>query len=118
MRRELVKSPKSPKTSLAAQAILRRVETERDDAIQDLRRMTTERDSLRERLKIATETSLSDRAKLEQKIEDLDSALHHVNYIFGNSFLVNDSGLFDFKLFKLNRIENSEIFHLYNKNII
>lgn len=107
MRRELVKSPKSPKTSLAAQAILRRVETERDDAIQDLRRMTTERDSLRERLKIATETSLSDRAKLEQKIEDLDSALHHVNYIFGNSFLVNDSGLFDFKLFKLNRIDNS-----------
>lgn len=77
VRRELVKSPKSPKTSLAAQAILRRVETERDDALQDLRRMTTERDSLRERLKIATETSLSDRAKLEQKIEDLDSALHH-----------------------------------------
>ena len=73
-----MKSPKSPKTSLAAQAILRRVETERDDALQDLRRMSTERDSLRERLKIATETSLSDRAKLEQKIEDLDSALHHV----------------------------------------
>lgn len=86
VRRELVKSPKSPKTSLAAQAILRRVETERDDALQDLRRMTTERDSLRERLKIATETSLSDRAKLEQKIEDLDSALHHVNIFFATLF--------------------------------
>ncbi|XP_076070631.1 centrosomal protein of 135 kDa-like isoform X3 [Mytilus galloprovincialis] len=77
IRRELVRSPKSPKTSLAAQAILRRVENERDDGISDLRRMTTERDSLRERLKIATESSLSDRAKLEQKIEDLENALHN-----------------------------------------
>lgn len=77
IRRELVRSPKSPKTSLAAQAILRRVENERDDGIADLRRMTTERDSLRERLKIATESSLSDRAKLEQKIEDLENALHN-----------------------------------------
>lgn len=79
VRREMVRSPKSPKTSLAAQAVLRRVECERDDALADLRRMSTERDSLRERLKIATETSLSDRAKLEQRIEDLESTISTVD---------------------------------------
>jgi len=78
VRRELISSPKASKTSLAAQAILRRIENERDDASADLRRMTTERDSLRERLKIATETSLSDRAKLEQQVEDLETTLHTV----------------------------------------
>uniref|UniRef100_A0A2C9JE12 Centrosomal protein of 135 kDa n=1 Tax=Biomphalaria glabrata TaxID=6526 RepID=A0A2C9JE12_BIOGL len=78
LRREMISSPKQSKTSLAAQAILRRIENERDDAISDLRRMTTERDSLRERLKIATETSLSDRAKLEQQVEDLETTLHTV----------------------------------------
>ena len=78
VRREIISSPKQSKTSLAAQAILRRIENERDDAVSDLRRMTTERDSLRERLKIATETSLSDRAKLEQQVEDLEATLHTV----------------------------------------
>ena len=53
LRREFVRSPKSPKASLTAQAILRRVEAERDNLIGDLRRMTTERDSLRERLRVS-----------------------------------------------------------------
>ena len=52
LRRDFVRSPKSPKASLTAQAILRRVENERDNLVGDLRRMTTERDSLRERLKV------------------------------------------------------------------
>ncbi|KAK2148603.1 hypothetical protein LSH36_489g00052 [Paralvinella palmiformis] len=78
LRREVVRSPKSPKTSLAAQAVLRRVENERDDAIADLRRLTTERDTLRERLKIATDTQLADRGRLEQRIEDLEVALRTV----------------------------------------
>ncbi|PAA88260.1 hypothetical protein BOX15_Mlig021784g1 [Macrostomum lignano] len=73
-RRELLASPSQPKVSLAAQAVLKRVETERDDALADLRRMMTERDSLRERLKVATETALSDKARLEQRIEDLQNA--------------------------------------------
>ena len=75
LRRDVVRSPKSPKTSLAAQAVLRRVESERDDAIATSRKATTERDTLRERLKIATETQLSDRARLEQRLEDLQTAL-------------------------------------------
>ncbi|XP_068124292.1 testis-specific gene 10 protein isoform X3 [Hyperolius riggenbachi] len=75
LRRELMQSPKTPKASLTAQTILRRVETERDSAVSDLRRMTTERDSLRERLKISQETAISDRAHLEQRIEELQSAI-------------------------------------------
>ncbi|XP_066287957.1 centrosomal protein of 135 kDa-like isoform X2 [Branchiostoma lanceolatum] len=76
LRRDAVRSPKSPKATLAAQSILRRVENERDDAMADLRRMATERDSLRERLKISTETALTDRARLEQRIEDQEGQLY------------------------------------------
>ena len=55
------------------------MENERDDAIADLRKLTTERDTLRERLKIATETQLADRARLEQRAEDLEIALKTVS---------------------------------------
>ncbi|XP_063300718.1 testis-specific gene 10 protein [Pelobates fuscus] len=75
LRKELIRSPKTPKACVTAQSILRRVESERDSAISDLRRMTTERDSLRERLKISQETSINDRAHLEQRVEELQSSI-------------------------------------------
>jgi len=52
MRREVVRSPKSVKSSLAAQTVLRRVENERDDALASVRSITVERDTLHERLKV------------------------------------------------------------------
>uniref|UniRef100_A0A671SKK2 Testis specific, 10 n=1 Tax=Sinocyclocheilus anshuiensis TaxID=1608454 RepID=A0A671SKK2_9TELE len=77
LRREVMKSKaaRGPKSSVTAQSILKRVEAERDEAITDLNRMTTERDSLRERLKISQETAISERAHLEQRVEDLQVAV-------------------------------------------
>lgn len=51
-RRDVAQSPKSAKTSLASQAVLRRVENERDEALLSCRNLTVERDGLRERLKV------------------------------------------------------------------
>ncbi|XP_029460633.1 testis-specific gene 10 protein [Rhinatrema bivittatum] len=79
LRRELMKCSRSPtKGSITAQAILRRVESEKEGAVSDLRRMTTERDSLRERLKIAQETAINERAHLEQTIEELQLSVRNV----------------------------------------
>ncbi|XP_029644182.1 centrosomal protein of 135 kDa-like isoform X1 [Octopus sinensis] len=75
LRREILRSPKSPRTSLAAQAVLRQVENERDNASADLQRIMTERDSLQERLRLSTDSSLTERAHLEQKVEDLSCQL-------------------------------------------
>ncbi|KAI0239743.1 hypothetical protein LSAT2_009518, partial [Lamellibrachia satsuma] len=77
-RQELLRSPRQSKASLQAQAMLRRLENEREDALTELRRVTTERDTLRERLQIATDTQLSDRARLEQRIEDLQNTVKNV----------------------------------------
>ncbi|XP_051561137.1 testis-specific gene 10 protein-like [Myxocyprinus asiaticus] len=77
LRREVMKSKaaRGPKNSVTAQSILKRLEAERDEATSDLHRMSTERDSLRERLKISQETAISERAHLEQRVEDLQAAV-------------------------------------------
>ena len=80
-RRELLKSPKAPNVSLAAQTILKRVENERDTTLFELRNITNEKDSLKERLKITTETSISEKARLEQQIEDLKVMYNKVSKI-------------------------------------
>ncbi|KAA0701470.1 Testis-specific gene 10 protein [Triplophysa tibetana] len=77
LRREVMKSrtTRGPKSSVRVQSILKRLEAERDEAAADLHHMTTERDSLRERLKISQETAISERAHLEQRVEDLQAAV-------------------------------------------
>ncbi|UJR35224.1 hypothetical protein I4U23_027990 [Adineta vaga] len=71
-RLELLQNSQTPKVSLAAQSILRKVENERDSALVEARTTASERDSLRERLRIATDTGLNERARNEQRIEDLE----------------------------------------------
>ncbi|CAF2382398.1 unnamed protein product [Rotaria sp. Silwood2] len=78
-RHELLQNGQTPKVSLAAQAILRKVENERDSAILEARTAVNERDSLRERLRIATDNGLNERARYEQRIEDLEVDLRKLD---------------------------------------
>lgn len=75
LRREAIRSPTSAKSSLTAQAILRRVENERNMAMDDLRRMTTERDALRERIELHKKQSTCDIVELERKTTDLSERM-------------------------------------------
>lgn len=79
---ELVKcSSKTSNASLAAQAILKRIENERDSAIFDLKNTANERDSYRERLRMTNEAAIKDKACFEQQIDDLESRQRNVSLI-------------------------------------
>lgn len=54
---------------------MKQLENEKEHYIADLLRMTTERDSLRERLRTITDMSISEKAHLEQSIENLQGKL-------------------------------------------
>ncbi|CAF1055145.1 unnamed protein product, partial [Didymodactylos carnosus] len=78
-RHDLLQNAQTPKVSLAAQSILRKVENERDNAIVELRAVTNERDSLKERLRISTDTALNERARYEQRIENLEIEIRKID---------------------------------------
>lgn len=52
---------------------------------------------------IATESSLSDRAKLEQKIEDLENAVHNVSYCIKYSIDICYTNVYAIKTFLIHK---------------
>ncbi|RDD46752.1 Centrosomal protein of 135 kDa [Trichoplax sp. H2] len=67
LRRESILSPNGVSSNKSL--VLKRIEEERDDAIQELEAAKTERNSLRERLKVSSESVAVDRKFLEQKAD-------------------------------------------------
>lgn len=48
----------------------------KDGALEEVNKITAECESLKDRLQIATETQISEKARLEKRIDDLQSSLN------------------------------------------
>ncbi|KAM7066702.1 LOW QUALITY PROTEIN: testis-specific gene 10 protein [Acridotheres tristis] len=75
---EVIKCPRTPKSTVIAQAVLRHMEIERDTALSDFQRMPTEHDAW-EQLQISQEAMFNEKAHLEKRIEELETTIHNLD---------------------------------------